>query len=168
MSSLRLAGGGSIAYGRRTRLQPEFIAEFAQHITDGVMPMTACQMMGVNDSMYYQWMADGRANRAQPCIDFERAVEKAKAACMKRRIGIIEHAAERTWQAAAWLLERSHPEMYALRNRLEVSHPEPMRVEVKQIEPDVDRIAAILTVLAGVGIVPTEGEIAAISTNYQP
>ncbi len=59
-----------------------------------------------------------------PCADFVSEVMIASAKNEQKLIGIILKEAPKTWQAAAWLLERKFPQRYAKVDRLRVSGDE--------------------------------------------
>lgn len=63
---------------------------------------------------------------------FAAMVEKARAMAEVANVRIIQQASKDSWQAAAWLLERTHPERYARRDRLALegsAEGEPIRVQ---------------------------------------
>ncbi len=53
--------------------------------------------------------------------ELARDCEAALGEAQMFRLAIIERAAQKSWQAAAWLLERLNPEAYALQNRVMVN-----------------------------------------------
>jgi hypothetical protein len=53
--------------------------------------------------------------KEQPYVEFSNAVEKAMAEAEVAGVNAIVVAAARHWQAAAWMLERKHPERWGRR-----------------------------------------------------
>lgn len=109
--------------GRPTMLNPELQLQIVNYVAAGTPPEIAAQACGVTSTTYYNWMQKGRDGRAKYAEFFE-AVQKARAECEARNVLIIERAAEKTWQAAAWFLERSAPERWALKRNIEVTDKE--------------------------------------------
>jgi hypothetical protein len=75
----------------------------------------ACDLAGVSETRFYAWMREGEQEDApEDYRQFAAAVKKARAEAQDvalrniRRAG-LEH---RTWQANAWFLERSFPELW--------------------------------------------------------
>lgn len=93
----------------------------------------ACAFAGVSKSAAYEWLARGRAARAEQeakgeqhelpgnerlFLEFADAVEKARAAAVITNLAVIKTAANNgQWQAAAWWLERTAPEKYGRHQR---------------------------------------------------
>lgn len=140
-----------------------------KYISEGVPVGTACRLVGLGTRTFYTWQSLGQDDEAPPEFrQFRQGIEKAKAEATARRVGIIEAAAaDGTWQAAAWLLERTQPEDFSLKQNLSVQHA-PMQVEVKQGVIDIDRIAAILEVFVRVGAIPSPIGAATVGDNMQP
>lgn len=79
----------------------------------GLTITDACAYVKVGRSTFYKYL------KLYPDKSLE--VEQAKMECKRRMIGVVQRAAIRQWQPAAWWLERKHSEEYALRNKVEVS-----------------------------------------------
>lgn len=141
--------------GRPTKLTDGRMKRICKHIEDGVPPEHAACIEDVGRATFYKWTSQGR-QKAGIYRDFVDAIEKAKATALARCITVIRKAADSgTWQAAAWFAERQHPDEFALRQKVDVhQNIEPVKLEVKNDGPDVDRIAAILDVLTSVGAIP--------------
>lgn len=60
-----------------------------------------------------KWMARGRKETEGIYFQFVQAIKKARSEAMDRNVEIIQTAAKKTWQAAAWYLERQFPEEFA-------------------------------------------------------
>ena len=113
---------------RPSRLTPERSQRIAELVAAGNNVDTAAAAAGISEATFYGWMARGRAERdrlasskrAKPkateemYLQFLEAVEKARAEAEARLVLLISKAAQepRTWQAAAWLLERRTPEKW--------------------------------------------------------
>jgi len=98
--------------GRRTAYTPETADRIIQAFRAGIKnDDTACAAAGIGRTTYYVWL-----NRHP---DFRDRVEKAKAGREVRWLAIIGEAAGTSWQAAAWLLERTKPDEYG---RVRIDH----------------------------------------------
>jgi transposase len=114
--------------GRPTLLTPERARRITDLLTAGNTMETAAQGAGVAPATLYSWIARGRAERdrltahhaAKPrpaearFLSFLEAVEKARADAEANLVSYILAAAmePKTWQAAAWLLERRDPQKW--------------------------------------------------------
>lgn len=64
----------------------------------------ACAMEGISYETFRTWQSEKSA--------FSVAIKKAEAECKVARIATILKASEKSWQAAAWWLERRCPDEY--------------------------------------------------------
>lgn len=124
--------------GRPTKYSPEVGARVIGAMRIGAIPKVAAGAAGVNQDTVYRWLREGnrmpprtRRNPApvdgegrpilQTLRDFSEAYEKAMEACEVRQLqninaaaaGNVDKGVTPQWMAAAWLLERRHPERYA-------------------------------------------------------
>lgn len=86
---------------------PKIIAAICKLISIGMTQKQTADLVGVRESTISNW------KKEHP--EFRDKVEKANAVFARTNVKIIQKAASRTWQAAAWLLERRYPEIYAKR-----------------------------------------------------
>ena len=111
--------------GKRRKVTPENMQEkFAEGVGLGMPVSLACKYAGMSEATYYSWQANveqGKATEGQ--IKFLEAAKNAEAKGAAVLLARIRKAAEdpRTWQAAAWILERRYPEQYARPTRSEVA-----------------------------------------------
>lgn len=106
----------------------------------------AVQLAGVSESVIYLWKRRGKLAEdkelqgetldvnEQAYLKFLQALRKARSQCIQSNVDIIQKAAERSWQAAAWLLERSEPGTWALHRMLEISGPDGGPIEVSPVD----------------------------------
>lgn len=69
--------------------------------------------------------------------DFRAAVESARSQAEVRAVALINQAAQGgTWQAAAWFLERSHPQRWGRYSRTEVTGRDggPIEIDAESLE----------------------------------
>lgn len=106
--------------GRPTDCTPEVTARICKAIRVGMPLEHAAEAGGIHRSTFYRWMQRAEDNE-QPYRDFRDAVERAVRECEERALRRISKAARLgSWQAAAWLLERRHPEHYGRRDRVQM------------------------------------------------
>lgn len=118
--------------GRPSKLTPELAYEIVSYINAGNYPEIAAEACGIGKSTFYRWLEKGREEPKGKYGEFWEAVKKAKAQSEARNVMIIERAAEKTWQAAAWYLERTCPDRWGLKRNIEVTDKE-VDVPVEQM-----------------------------------
>ena len=99
--------------GRPTALTPEVQARVCEAIAAGNTRHDAAGYAGVGTSTLNHWLTRGRKARRGPYRQFLEAVKRAEAGAVVRNVAIIQKAANKTWQAAAWWLERKNPQDWA-------------------------------------------------------
>lgn len=133
--------------GRETKLTPEVQARIVEALRAGNYVEVACAYGGITRQTYSQWIAKSElpGPRQRAYAAFRAAAEKARSDAEIRNVAMIQRAAQdvRTWQAAAWWLERSFPSRWGRVNRtsLELSGPGGKPVQV------TDARAALLDLL---------------------
>jgi hypothetical protein len=99
--------------GRFTKLTPATQKAICTDIGDGIDQKHAALRAGISERTFYEWMAAGRNGETPETVAFYAAVKKAQADAVSANVMLIQIAArEGTWQAAAWWLERRHPDLY--------------------------------------------------------
>lgn len=107
--------------GRPTKLTPQVQEKIVTAIKAGSYVETAAAYAGIVKSTFYEWLRKGAAEKEGIHRDFSAACEQALAHADVRDIGIIAKAASKgVWQAAAWRLERKHPEQWGRRQVIQV------------------------------------------------
>jgi transposase len=83
----------------------------------------AARAAGISEATFYRWLQRGENSKSGIFREFCEAVKNAEAEAEAELLSfIIEQARSGTWQAAAWILERRHPERWARRERMEHEH----------------------------------------------
>jgi len=98
--------------GRPLKLTPATAARIAAAVAAGAPRAAAAQSAGVSVSALLSWLARGRREESGVFKDLLEAVKAAEANFVVLAVGQIRLAADKHWQAAAWLLERRHPELF--------------------------------------------------------
>lgn len=118
--------------GRPTKLTPEVQDKIVAALRAGNYQETAAAYAGIHRDTFYGWMERGKNEPGSIYSDFSEAVERAKADAEVRDVALIDRAAaDGSWQAAAWKLERKFPQKWGRVNRTEISGPEGKPVEVR-------------------------------------
>jgi transposase-like protein len=90
-------------------------ASIVENLRAGAYIETAAAAAGVSASTVHAWLRraeDHPDDCGSPFLEFLEAVEKARAEAELDAIRTIREAAPRSWQAAAWYLERSYPKRW--------------------------------------------------------
>ena len=90
--------------GRPTKLTPEVQKRILAFIRAGNTFRDSAACAGIGESTFFQW------KRENP--EFLAALKKAEVQFIDRNLAIIQKTANKTWTAAAWLLERRFPERF--------------------------------------------------------
>lgn len=106
---------------RPTKLTPEVREIICKAIVGGNYKETAAQAAGIDKGTLYNWLKAGEAAKSGAFFDFFNAVKKAESEAELRNVVIIQQAAKKSWQAAAWYLERKHRERWGRNESLTVT-----------------------------------------------
>ena len=103
--------------GRPTKLTPKLQDEIVDLLKAGNYIETACVVVGINKTTFYQWLKRGKSStRSTKYTIFRDVVTKALAFAEARLVALITRAAEKNWSAAVWMLERRYHERWGKQN----------------------------------------------------
>ena len=157
--------------GRKTLLTPELQAEIEQILKEGHYQNVAIDCVGIDPKTYYNWINWGQAaeikhesgekltESEEKYFQFFYAVKKAMAFGIRRDINRIDKAGEQDWRALAWKRERTNPELYALRGRVDINqntninHNININHDVK-VELSNANAGTVLDIMAECGAIP--------------
>jgi hypothetical protein len=123
--------------GRFTILTPQMIDDFVVMIKAGATFKMAINAMSIGERTFYLWLSKGEdvlekveaasekgekyifGDNEELYLQFMQSIKRAEADAMRRNVAIIQAAAKKSWQAAAWYLERRDPEEFGRKYRLE-------------------------------------------------
>ena len=86
---------------------PEIEDRICELIATGCSYAEAAAAVGIHRDTFRVWRKSDSVFSAQ--------IKRAEAEAVTKMVGTITKAAEKSWQAAAWWLERRHPNRYAKR-----------------------------------------------------
>lgn len=89
---------------RPTKYTPETVKKITDAIKLGATYKLACNYAGIDYSTFNEWQ------KTKP--KFSEAVKAAEGEAAVKWLAKIEAAAVKSWQAAAWKLERRYPQDY--------------------------------------------------------
>lgn len=158
--------------GRKTLLTPELQTEIEQILKEGHYQQVAIDCVGIDKSTYYDWLNRGEAavikqesgakltDSEKLYSDFSHAIKKAIAEGIRHDINIITKVGkEQDWRALAWKRERTNPELYALRGRVDINqntninHNVNINHDVK-VELSNANAGTVLDIMAECGAIP--------------
>src|SRR5262245_54122719 len=106
--------------GRPTKFNEQVAKTILDYIRMGCYLETAAQTAGIDRITLYEWTCRGERGES-PFADFVRELRIAQGESEVRDLRNISQAAENgIWQAAAWKLERRHPERWALTQKFQI------------------------------------------------
>jgi hypothetical protein len=98
---------------------------------------------GYKQGYFVRWLQESEEDDAKPILkDLSDTVRKARAQAEMRNVLRIQKAADDSWQAAAWWLERSQPKKWSKQTNVELSG-----VNGNPINVALDTRAALLELL---------------------
>lgn len=108
--------------GRPTKLSPEVTERILEGLRAGAYAETAAAAAGIGRSTLYRWLQLGEDPDAPAEFrEFRDAIKRAEAEAEAEALEVILAASRKSWQAAAWYLERRHPDRW--RNRTATYSP---------------------------------------------
>lgn len=133
--------------GRPTKFTEERANKILEALRLGVPQSTAYTYAGISETTYYRWLQEaGEPGAKQELREFREAVQAARAEAEVRSLAVIQNASRKTWQAAAWFLERGFPHHWARTDRHEVTGagggPVELSVDTEALESKLRQLIA--------------------------
>lgn len=98
--------------GKKTKLSRRVQDRIIKALSSGSSRKIAYCCAGVAESTFYSWMKKGEDGDGELFMAFRRAVLKAENEHFERMAEIVTSAADESWHAAAWMLERRNRDDY--------------------------------------------------------
>ena len=124
--------------GRKSKLDDTRREKLLKAIRVGNDKKVACALAGISETTLYRWLELAQKKNARAELrEFRELLERAEAEAEVLKVSRIAQAADNgRWQAAAWWLERKHPERWGQQTKIkaEVSGPngEPIAISIEE------------------------------------
>ena len=124
--------------GRKSKLDDSRREKLLKAIRVGNDKKVACALAGISETTLYRWLELAQKKNARAELrEFRELLERAEAEAEVLKVSRIAQAADNgRWQAAAWWLERKHPERWGQQTKIkaEVSGPngEPISISIEE------------------------------------
>jgi hypothetical protein len=109
--------------GKPYKYNDEVVTRLTQALRAGNTRRASCAYAGISEDTFAIWLRDISA--------FSDAIKKAEGDAEVRNVAIIQRAADTTWQAAAWWLERKHKAEWSSRVEQTGADGSPVKVIVE-------------------------------------
>jgi len=112
--------------GRHSKLTDELIEKICKYIEAGNYAKTACLACGISEVTFYDWIKKGeeaiKEGKNNKYAKFLKSIKEARAKAEIKNVKIIMEAAQENPKHAEWWLERTNPEFWGRKDKLEVKH----------------------------------------------
>lgn len=122
--------------GRKSRATPEFIDKLIKDIENVYYLKTACRLNQIDPGNVLRWVSQGKQHERMSHPDFgdctsncepeliakrklDSRIKQAQAKFTETNMRQIQKHAKKTFPAAAWLLERTQPDEFGVKQRVE-------------------------------------------------
>lgn len=109
----------------KSKATPQTLKIIFGAIRNGASQRDAAALAGISEDTLSLWKRD---------LDFSEQMRQKEVEFKMDQVKIVQKAATKTWQAAAWLLERKYPNEYT--NRVRIEQPEPQRTGYEYLTDD--------------------------------
>ena len=117
-----------------SKLTPELTQAICQCLRLGMPAKHACDKVGISEQTYIRWRKAGHRYDDVVYVNFLNAIKAAKSGFVEDNMQCIKNAASKSWQAAAWLLERREREYFAMK---EVERLDELTAEVGRLKGQI-------------------------------
>jgi len=108
--------------GQPTKFTPKTKEKILKAIRLGLSITKACNVAGIEYNTYRNWETKALYDKEPDYVDFFQECERAKDEREAFHLNqIVQASRDGTWQASAWFLERSLPQVYGRQNKVELT-----------------------------------------------
>ena len=122
--------------GRPSKLTEKTKKRLLKALQKGATQAEAARYSGIGESTFYRWMEKGAARKRGQFREFREAVKRTESEAVMISLDTIGKAEKRgDWRAAAWKLERRHPNEWGRIDRQDVKteHSGGLKIEVVSV-----------------------------------
>lgn len=106
--------------GRPSLLTEDLQAMLLSGIEEGLPLKQAAMLAGICYETLNRWRKKGESESAPPEFrHFCQALQRSEAVAMQRLVSQVSKAGNTDWRAAAWILERRHPDEFGKAEKIE-------------------------------------------------
>ncbi len=128
---------------RPDKLTPEVLGRIVEAIRAGNTRAAAALYVGIGETTLYRWLQTGeRSRNGSKWRELWEAVKKAENAAEVESVLLIRAAAQKSWQAAAWWLERRRHGEWGRTDKVEVTIRQEAERVAKELGLDADAVIA--------------------------
>ena len=98
--------------GRPTLLSETVTSQLCAMLRAGNYLHVAVKAAGISRGTFDRWIQQSKGGDPT-FVEFADRIDRARAEGQARHVALIAKSATEDWRAAAWLLERSHPQLWA-------------------------------------------------------
>jgi hypothetical protein len=109
--------------GKPYKYNEDVVQRITQALRAGNTRRASCAYAGISEDTFAVWLKD--------IPEFSDSIKKAEGDAEVRNVAIIQRAADTTWQAAAWWLERKHKAEWSSRVEQTGADGSPVKVIVE-------------------------------------
>jgi hypothetical protein len=118
----------------KNKATPKTLKIILDAIRSGASQRDASALAGISEDTLSLWKRDS---------DFSEQMRQKEVQFKMDQVKVVERAAQKSWQAAAWLLERKYPNEYT--NRVRIEQPEAPRTGFEhltdeQLENEIENL----------------------------
>lgn len=139
MAKKKLIGDKIVEVGRKSKLTPELTAAFAKAVEEIYYITKVCDLFSIHPHTIKTWLkkADDHEKIFHPEMDectsncdsdevafrtFKIAIKRAQALFQEDNLKALHKHKKKNWLPAAWLLERTDPDNFGLKQRIDNKH----------------------------------------------
>jgi len=105
-----------------SKLNNDLINEICKLIEAGNYARHAALSVGITEQTFYNWINRGERSKSGIYFEFFESIKKSRAKAIVRNVAIVNKAAQDgDWKAAMTWLERTEPDLYGRKERIEHS-----------------------------------------------
>ena len=93
-----------------------------QAVSSGMSQRNASKLIGISEDTFSRWKREHK--------EFADKLEASSQMFLAKNLEIIQKAGERSWQASAWLVERTFPQEYSPKLTQDITSNQPVVVNV--------------------------------------
>lgn len=110
--------------GANGKYSEELVHALEEAIESGMSNIRACDLVGITENTFYTWIKEKD--------EFSKRIKEARSRKIKNCLDRIRKAGDRTWQADAWILERTEFKDFGKQEKIEHSGEQTIRVTIEE------------------------------------